>query len=246
MKIANGIESIELVMNMMGNQSVIHPTLIWDENEVILVDTGIPGQFEEIREAMEKTGVSFNKLSKIILTHQDIDHIGSLSEILKNSESKIEVLAHEEDKPYIEGDKPLIKMNPERVAKMVESLPEEQRQKIKAMFEISLAAKVDQTISDGEVLPYGGGITVIFTPGHTPGHISLYHHQSKTLIAGDALVAENGVLMGPRPHVTPDMEVALHSIKKMTEYDIETVICYHGGVIKENVKEQLLKLANSN
>jgi glyoxylase-like metal-dependent hydrolase (beta-lactamase superfamily II) len=246
MKIANGIESIELVMNMMGNQSVIHPTLIWDENEVILVDTGIPGQLEEIREAMEKTGVSFNKLSKIILTHQDIDHIGSLSEILKNSESKIEVLAHEEDKPYIEGDKPLIKMNPERVAKMVESLPEEQRQKIKAMFEISLAAKVDQTISDGEVLPYGGGITVIFTPGHTPGHISLYHHQSKTLIAGDALVAENGVLMGPRPHVTPDMEVALHSIKKMTEYDIETVICYHGGVIKENVKEQLLKLANSN
>jgi glyoxylase-like metal-dependent hydrolase (beta-lactamase superfamily II) len=246
MKIANGIESIELVMNMMGNQSVIHPTLIWDENEVILVDTGIPGQLEEIREAMEKTGVSFNKLSKIILTHQDIDHIGSLSEILKNSENKIEVLAHEEDKPYIEGDKPLIKMNPERVAKMVESLPEEQRQKIKAMFEISLAAKVDQTISDGQVLPYCGGITVIFTPGHTPGHISLYHHQSKTLVVGDALVAENGILMGPRPHVTPDMESALHSIKKMTEYDIETVICYHGGVIKENVKEQLLKLANSN
>jgi len=246
MKIANGIESIELVMNMMGNKSVIHPTLIWDENEVILVDTGIPGQLEEIREAIEKTGVSFNKLSKIILTHQDIDHIGSLSEILKNSESKIEVLAHEEDKPYIEGDKPLIKMNPERVAKMVESLPEEQRQKIKAMFEISLAAKVDQTISHGQVLPYCGGITVIFTPGHTPGHISLYHHQSKTLIVGDALVAENGILMGPRPHVTPDMESALHSIKKMTEYDIESVICYHGGVIKENVNEQLLKLANSN
>ncbi|MBP0725461.1 MBL fold metallo-hydrolase [Bacillus sp. RG28] len=246
MKIANGIESIELVMNMMGQQSVIHPTLIWNENEVILVDTGIPGQLGEIREAVEKAGVSFDKLSKIILTHQDIDHIGSLSEILKASGHKIEVFAHEEDKPYIEGDKPFIKMNPERVAKMVESLPEEQRQKVKAMFEISLAAKVDQTISDGDVLPYCGGITVIFTPGHTPGHISLYHHQSKTLIVGDALVAENGILMGPRPHVTPDMEKALQSIKKLTEYDIETVICYHGGVIKENVKEQLLKLANSN
>jgi glyoxylase-like metal-dependent hydrolase (beta-lactamase superfamily II) len=246
MKIARGIESIELVMNMMGQQSLIHPTLIWDENEVILVDTGIPNQLGEISEAIEKTGVSFNKLSKIILTHQDIDHIGSLSEILKNSGQKIEVLAHEEEKPYIEGDKPLIKMNPERLAKMLESLPEEQHQKIKALFGAKLTAKVDKTISDGEVLPYCGGITVIFTPGHTPGHISLYHHQSKTLIVGDALVAENGILMGPRPHVTPDMEAALQSIKKFTEYDIETVICYHGGVIKENVKEQLLKLAKSN
>ncbi len=45
---------------------------------------------------------------------------------------KIEVLAHEEDKPYIEGDKPSVKMNPERVrvAKMIASLPVEQRQKI--------------------------------------------------------------------------------------------------------------------
>lgn len=245
MKIAKGIETIELVMNMMGQQSVIHPTLIWDDNEVILVDTGIPGQLGEIREAIEKAGVSFNKLTKVILTHQDIDHIGSLPEILKAADHKIEVLAHEEDKPYIEGEKPSIKMNPERVAKMLESLPEEQRQKIKTLFGTPLTAKVDKTISDGEVLPFCGGITVIFTPGHTPGHISLYHHQSKTLITGDALVAANGILMGPNPHATPDMETALQSIKKFTNYDIKTVICYHGGVIKENANQQLLVLANS-
>ena len=130
MKMADGLEMLELKMNMMGQQSVIHPTLIWDDNEAVLVDTGIPGQLKEIREAMDKAGVPFSKLSKVILTHQDIDHIGSLPEILKASDHKIEVLAHEEDKPYIEGDKTPIKMNPERVAKMLESLPEEQRQKI--------------------------------------------------------------------------------------------------------------------
>jgi glyoxylase-like metal-dependent hydrolase (beta-lactamase superfamily II) len=245
MRIGKGIETIELVANMMGRQMVIHPTLIWDDNEIILVDTGIPGQLEEIRDEIEKAGVPFNKLTKVILTHQDIDHIGSLPEILKAADHKIEVFAHEADKPYIEGDKPFLKMNPERVAKMMESLPEDERQKIKAMFGSPLTAKVDKTISDGEVLPYCGGITVIFTPGHTPGHISLYHQQSKTLITGDALVAVNGIISGPNPQATPDMETALQSIKKFTNYDIETVICYHGGVIKENANKQLLALANS-
>lgn len=244
MKIANGIEVLELVMNMMGQESVIHPTLIWDENGVILVDTGIPGQLEEIREAMESAGVSLTKLSRIILTHQDIDHIGSLPEILNATDHKIEVLAHGEDKPYIEGHKPPLKMNPERVTRMMESLPEEQRIKIQSMFGVPITAKVDRTISDGEVLPYCEGITVIFTPGHTPGHISLYHHKSKTLIAGDALVAVDGELQGPRPQATPDMKTALESINKFTKYDIETVICYHGGVYKENPNKRLLDLAN--
>jgi hypothetical protein len=55
---------------------------------------------------------------------------------------------------------------------VLESLPEEQRQKIQAMFGTPITAKVDKTIVDGEVLPYCGGITVIFTPGHTPGRVS--------------------------------------------------------------------------
>jgi glyoxylase-like metal-dependent hydrolase (beta-lactamase superfamily II) len=245
MKIAKGIETIDLVMNLMGNESIIHPTLLWDENEIILIDTGIPGQLNEIRDAIEQAGVPFHKLTKVILTHQDIDHIGSLPAILKDADHEIEVLAHEADKPYIEGDKPIIKFDPERLGSRLATLPEELRQKIQALLDNPITAKVDKTIFDGEVLPYCGGITVIFTPGHTPGHICLYHQQSKTLIAGDALVANNGQLLGPRPEVTPDMETALQSIQKFTQYDIETVICYHGGLVTEKVKEQLLKLANS-
>ena len=46
-----------------------------------VIDTGFPGQIEDIQE-MEKVGVSFDKLKVVILTHQDIDHIGSLPELL--------------------------------------------------------------------------------------------------------------------------------------------------------------------
>ena len=81
MKIANGIYMLEISANIMGTQSVINPTLIWDNEAVILIDTGYPGQLPQIREAIEKAGVSFDKLHMVILTHQDIDHVGSLSEL---------------------------------------------------------------------------------------------------------------------------------------------------------------------
>jgi glyoxylase-like metal-dependent hydrolase (beta-lactamase superfamily II) len=242
MKIANGLEMLELTMNLRGNETFIHPSLLWDNDMVILVDTGMPGQLEAIREAMETVGVPFTRLKKVILTHQDIDHIGSLPQLLQESDHPIEVSAHEADKPYIEGDRPLIKFNSERMAKMYESLPEEQRKQAEALFSTPPKANVDASLEDGQQLPYCGGITVIYTPGHTPGHISLFLNQSNILIAGDAMVADNGRLSGPNPQATPDMETAMKSLKKFTQYNIQGVICYHGGFCNENVNQQLAEL----
>lgn len=243
MKVAKGVEMLELTANMMGNQMAIHPTLIWDDENVILVDAGVPGQLDQIRSEMEKAGVPFSRLNRVIITHQDIDHVGALPEILEAADQDIEVIAHEVDKPYIQGDKQPIKMNPERVKQMAASFPEEERKKIEAMFSNPPTAKVDTTVADGEELPYCGGITVVFTPGHTPGHISLYLNESKTLVTGDAIVSDNGKLIGLNEQATPDMETALKSLKKFPSYDIEQVICYHGGLCTDNVNEQLARLA---
>jgi glyoxylase-like metal-dependent hydrolase (beta-lactamase superfamily II) len=248
MKIADGVDALELTNTRMSPASVIHPTLIWDNDTVILADTGFPGQLQDIRAAMDKAGVPFSKLSKIILTHQDLDHIGGLPELLRESDHKIEVLAHMGDKPFIEGDQPLLKMK--GIERMLENLPEEQRKQAAALFgQRHLAGappknKVDRTVADGEKLPYCGGITVIFTPGHTPGHICLYLERSKTLVSGDALVAAEGQLLGPRPQATPDMDTAMKSLQKLTRYDIETVICYHGGVYQDHANQRIAELAS--
>ena len=145
MKIANGVEALVLTVNFMGRQMTIYPTLIWDEDVMILVDAGFPGLEQQIQEAIEKAGVSFDRLNKVILTHQDIDHVGSLPEILAKSQHKIDVLAHEIEKPYIEGDKPLIKSDSARRAKLFESMPEEQRKRLEAVFSNPPKAKVDIT-----------------------------------------------------------------------------------------------------
>ncbi|WP_317618381.1 MBL fold metallo-hydrolase [Paenibacillus sp. PL91] len=101
---------------------------------------------------------------------------------------------------------------------------------------------VTRLLADGETLPIGGGLTVIHTPGHTPGHISLYHQASKTLIAGDALVIQNGELQGSSPYSTVNMEQALRSLEKFKPFDIEAVICYHGGLLRGNINKRIADL----
>lgn len=247
MRVANGVEMLEIPAVIMGKVNVIHPTLIWDEDVVILVDTGFPGQLALFREAIEKAGVSFDQLSKIIVTHQDVDHIGGLPVILNEAPQRVEVLASEVEKPFIQGEKRLLKLTPEAIDQAVNALPaevpEERRKAFRAVLENPPKANVDKTVVDGEELSYCGGIIVIDTPGHTPGHICLYHKPSKTLVAGDALIVVDGRLHKLDPQLTFDMNEATKSLIKLTQYDIETVICYHGGLYKGDVNQRIAELA---
>ena len=171
MELSKGVEMLQLDFH----GTIIHPILLWDQEMAVLIDTGFPGQIEDLRVEMSKVGVSFDKLKVVILTHQDIDHIGSLPEILQECGNNIKVYAHDLDKPYIQGDLPLLKDG------HLDNPPK---------------GKVDDTLKDGQELPYCGGIHVIHTPGHTPGHISIFLKQSKTLIAGDSMYSVKGIIEG--------------------------------------------------
>ncbi|MEQ3594251.1 MULTISPECIES: MBL fold metallo-hydrolase [Bacillus] len=217
MEIAKGVEMLQLEFQ----EFIIHPILLWDDEMAVLIDTGFPGQFEDIQVEMERVGISVDKVKVVILTHQDIDHIGSLPNVLENGVSDIKVYAHKLDKPYIEGDLPLLK------DVQLENLPK---------------GKVSDTVIDGQELPYCGGILILHTPGHTPGHISLYLKRSKILVAGDSMYSVNGVLGGVHAPTTLNIMEARQSLKKYLNLDIESVVCYHGGISKGNIKIQLQNL----
>jgi glyoxylase-like metal-dependent hydrolase (beta-lactamase superfamily II) len=153
--------------------------------------------------------------------------------LLQAVDHQVDVICHADEKPYLEGEKPFIKgFTPERMAQIeagLAGLPEDRRQATKAILQ-KLAIHIDQPLVDGEVLPFGGGIVAIHTPGHTPGHLCLYLKQHKVLISGDALNVADGRLLGPNPQFTPDMDLMTKSLEKLTQYDIDTVICYHDGL----------------
>lgn len=241
MKIADGIEMMELSMKSMGRDSTIYPTLLWDHDTVVLVDAGLPNSLPAIKNAMKEAGVPFGSLDKIIVTHQDIDHIGGIKDILDELDG-VEVMAHEEEKPYIQGEKKFVRLN-SKFMDRINVFPEEERKKTLDMFE-NAPVKLDTTLTDGEELDYCGGIIVIHTPGHTPGHICLYHKGFRTLIAGDAMNVIDGQLVGPNKQLMNEAEakIAIDSLKKFEEYDVENVVSYHGGLFNHNPNQRIKEL----
>jgi glyoxylase-like metal-dependent hydrolase (beta-lactamase superfamily II) len=200
----------------------------------VLVDTGLPGQLDTIATKLADASVRVQDLKQIILTHQDIDHVGSLHDLVQASGAR--VLAHAVEVPYIDGSEPPRFARPEALA---------QRPELRAVAERFQATPVDEPLQDGALLDLAGGVRVIFTPGHTPGHMCLYHERTGTLIAGDALTSNEGQLMGPNEGATPDMPTASQSVQKLAQLDVRTIICYHGGVVNEDANAQLRRVAEA-
>ena len=203
------------------------------EKGATLVDTGLPGQAAMVLEKLAAEGISKSDLKRILITHQDVDHIGSMKALKEATGA--EVLALDVEVPYIDGTLPSPKMPPpERL---------EQNPEFKAMLDALERCPVDVVLKDGEVLDLAGGVTVIATPGHTFGHTSLYLNRTKTLITGDALTSSNGTLAGPMEMATPDMATAMASVKRLAEFDVKQIVAYHGGLVDQDANGQLRRVA---
>jgi glyoxylase-like metal-dependent hydrolase (beta-lactamase superfamily II) len=232
MRVANGVYVLPIPRSRQESENFLNITLIMDEqNSNTLVDAGLPGQAEAIGGALAEAGTGVRDLRRIIFTHQDLDHVGSGAALVHQSGAR--VLAHSADAPHIDGSLRLLKPSSEML---------EQRPQMREVLERLEPVGVDEHLEDGERLDIAGGIRVIFTPGHTPGHLSLYLERSKVLIAGDALRAERGSLNGPNPSMTLDMRAALQSLRTLADLDIDTIVCYHGGVVSENANGQLQRV----
>src|SRR5215204_3164601 len=168
MRIANGVYVLTIPRSPQEAGSYLNLTLIVDEeNGTTLVDAGLPDQTEAIGAALVEAGIGVRDLRRIIFTHQDLDHVGSGAALVRRSGAR--VLAHSADAPYIEGRLSSLKPTPEML---------EQRPHMRKVLERLEPVGVDEQVENGSRLDLAGGTRVVFTPGHTPGHISLYLERS--------------------------------------------------------------------
>ena len=216
-----------------GNtEDIIHPVILKDDKEMILVDCGYTGFMPLIEDAIKAQNLDCNQLTKILITHHDHDHMGALADF-KAKYPNIKIVASEIEAPYITGEKKSLRL--EQAESLQNTLGDEQKAFGKAFCEIIRnvkPAKVDILVNDGEIMNWCGGCEIISTPGHTPGHISLYLKNKKTIITGDAAALENNQLVIANPQFTLDIDNASRSISKILSYHAETFICYHGGIYK--------------
>jgi glyoxylase-like metal-dependent hydrolase (beta-lactamase superfamily II) len=107
-----------------------HPVILKSEKDMVLVDCGMPGSLKGIKESAMVQNVNIDNLTKVVVTHQDLDHAGSLAE-LKAAYPSIKVLAGDNERPYINGEKESIRVK--KLREMYDSLPESQKEMVNAM-----------------------------------------------------------------------------------------------------------------
>lgn len=246
MKLNDDLLVLSLTADFGSGPSVLHPVLILDDEAGhTLVDAGVPGMEDAIRAELAAQGLGLEDIKQVIMTHHDLDHIGSLPAVVVASGAQVWAL--EREIPLIEGDEwPQKRPRPEQIKQMLAdpNVPQPRKEMMRRMSAIPpIQVKVDRALKDGEVLPLAGGVRIIATPGHTFGHTSLYLERSKTLIAGDALTSDTGTLHGPSTQATPDMKTAGESVGKMAGLDVQSIVTYHGGVVSEGANEQLSRVA---
>lgn len=234
------INILNIKFEYNGALQVINPVIIQDEHNMILVDTGYPSQIGLFEEVAKQNGIALDRLTHIIITHHDFDHVGSLAEF-KRKYPHIKVLASNIEKGYIEKQRKPLRL--EQAEKRYSSLSDDDKEHaliFHKILESVEGTKVNDVLKNHQILPIGKGIEIIYTPGHTKGHISLYIKENKTFIAGDALVLIDDRLVIPYPEYAYDADKAKESIKTLFTYEIEEFICYHGGLYKGNWKDILI------
>lgn len=238
----NKLYVLEINFEINGTMESIYPVLLSSENEMILIDCGYPNFLQLIEECASKNTIDLEKLTKLIITHHDFDHMGSAAD-LKSKYPNIKILASSKDKNYINGKEKSLRL--QQAESVYNDLPDDQKEAALTFHKLLESVDnvdVDIILNDGDIFDWCGGMEIVETPGHMPGHISIYLKESKTLIAGDALVILNGKLAIANPQYTLDINEAKKSINKLLNYDIQKIICYHGGIYQEDIKNSLINI----
>lgn len=221
------IHILNLTLTQGQSQIIVHPALIDAGVERILFDTGYPGQENSLVLELQRLGYELRDLTKVVISHHDHDHMGSLRQ-LKNLHPGLEVVTSSGEAPFVSGRQTSLRLlqAQEFNLGLVGNAREAGEAFVKYLSGVE-SCPVDRTVEgDAYLLP---GLKVLATPGHMPGHLSLLIEPEGLLLSADALALEDGKLVIPNPQFTLDLPQALESVRKLGELDINKILCYHGG-----------------
>jgi glyoxylase-like metal-dependent hydrolase (beta-lactamase superfamily II) len=146
------------------------------DGSVTLVDCGLKRAPARIVAGLADIGKHPRDVTRIILTHAHPDHAGGARAML-DATGVAGVDAHESDAEFMRRGAAPPRDTSTTSGRIFERLPTSGFDPI----------PVTSVLKDGDLIPVAGGIRVVHTPGHTPGHVSLLHESSGVLITGDSI-----------------------------------------------------------
>ena len=195
-----------------------------DDGSVTLVDCGVKRAPARIVAGLRAVGRHPGDVVRIVLTHAHSDHAGGAAEMAARTGAPVAV--HERDAPYAEAGRAPDFDPSLLVGRLMTRLPAGGFPPV-AVGERSVgragARRRRRAAGRGH-------------PGHTPGHVSLLHEPSATLITGDALFNVRQLRYSPRPLCT-DFRLNEQTAHVLGELEYERVAFTHGTEITEGARD---------
>ena len=198
------------------------------DGSVTLVDCGLKWAPARIVAALAVIGKHPRDVTRIVLTHAHPDHAGGAAAMV-DSTGLGGVEAHEADVDHL-----LAGASPPRdvtttSGRIFARMPDSGFQQV----------AVAHVLHDGDVIPVAGGIRVVHTPGHTPGHVSLLHDRSAVLITGDSIFNMAARCTWPMAAFCTNFEQSKRTAAVLADFEYSVAAFTHGPEIRGNAREQI-------
>jgi glyoxylase-like metal-dependent hydrolase (beta-lactamase superfamily II) len=211
----------------------------------VLIDAGLPGSAGAIEKGASNRFGTKGPPAAIIMTHGHFDHVGALETLAERWGAP--VFAHPREMPYLDGRESYPPPDPTVGGGLMSALS--------AFYPrgpVDVSSYLQALPPDGSV-PFLPEWRWIPTPGHAPGHISLWRERDHAMVVGDAFITTNqesayGVatqvpeLHGPPKYFTPDWDSARESVRRLAALEPDLVITGHGHAMHGPVMLNALKL----
>jgi glyoxylase-like metal-dependent hydrolase (beta-lactamase superfamily II) len=234
------------IKDVFVNVYLIHnPT----DNKWVLLDAGLKTSAAKIKKVAEHLFWPEMAPASIILTHAHFDHVGSLQKLAE--EWDVPIYAHAMEKPYLTGQSSYPPPDPSVGGGLMSLLS--------FTYPKGPIDVADRLL----ILPEDGSIPGLpewryyHTPGHAPGHISLFRQRDRLLLAGDAFVTtcqesafsvmlQKRELHGPPKYFTYNWQSAERSVRLLSDLEPEIAATGHGKPMAgESMRRALRHLAEN-
>ena len=225
MEIVEGIHRVDEASANMAHSNVY---VLINGKELTVIDTGTGGNARKTVEYVQRIGYKPTDVTAIVITHFHMDHMGSAKE-LKDMLPNAKVAAHEADADYISGKKPMPK-------------PKNLLFRAVSSFVKPEPVSVDISLKENDKIAQ---LTVLHTPGHTPGSIALLDETRKAIFVGDTLRYDGEKITGAPEQFTMDASQAKKSLHKITQLNFDVMLPGHGEPLKGHASEAVKMFAES-
>jgi hydroxyacylglutathione hydrolase len=198
--------------------------LVIGEEETLVIDTGMPGNAKRIAVYVERLGKNLSDIKFIILTHADIDHIGSAAELKRMTGARLAI--HADDAPILRGKQSFKTI----------------RGPLGFIFKLAMSLMRYHPIEPDIILSADSeikGFRIIHVPGHTNGSICVYK-PGNVIFVGDALRSNSsGNPKPPSRLASLDKAKARASLITISALDFETLLPGHGAPVVSNASQKV-------